>query len=438
VGKRDRGAICIDRRVINLKGGKMRLVKDTLIVVSLLIMGCSDVDNPPSTKMVGGELVVDLDGKFIKKSLLDKSVPGVDENSTVYGQKAYKIPYITTDEEGNEVNASGYMVVPKGLPDELIALKGYSVVSDDHGTIFSNQEALSVIASTTNSPSGSSILFTSLGGFVTLQPDYIGFGDSVGHYHPFVMKKSLANATVDFIKAAREFAQNNDINLNSQLFITGYSEGGYAALATLQKIEQEGIDMPVTLAMPMAGPYDLNLTAFGVLSQEALVEPSFMADTAYAYANAYDKEYSEIVNEPYASKLPTLFDGSKFMEEIDAELTNVTTGEEGLFNPLFVYDFANNVNNWFRVAMVANSVHTWAPKTPIKLAHCKGDGVIPYQMSEWTKANLEAYGATSVELMPIEQMLGIPVEVGHSECGALAYGLATKVFATVRASTVGY
>jgi len=109
-----------------------------------------------------------------------------------------------------------------------------------------------------------------------------------------------------------------------------------------------------------------------------------------------------------------------------------------LFNPLFVYDFANNVNNWFRVAMVANSVHTWAPKTPIKLAHCKGDGVIPYQMSEWTKANLEAYGATSVELMPIEQTLGIPVEVGHSECGALAYGLATKVFATVRASTIGY
>jgi len=116
----------------------------------------------------------------------------------------------------------------------------------------------------------------------------------------------------------------------------------------------------------------------------------------------------------------------------------VTTGEEGLFNPLFVYDFANNVNNWFRVAMVANSVHTWAPKTPIKLAHCKGDGVIPYQMSEWTKANLEAYGATSVELMPIEQTLDIPVEVGHSECGALAYGLATKVFAATRASTIGY
>jgi hypothetical protein len=88
--------------------------------------------------------------------------------------------------------------------------------------------------------------------------------------------------------------------------------------------------------------------------------------------------------------------------------------------------------------MVENSVHAWAPKTPIKLAHCKGDGVIPYQMSEWTKAHLDVYGATSVELIPIEETLGIPIDIGHSECGVLAYGLATKVFASIRQSTIGY
>jgi len=416
----------------------MRLYIGVLTLASLLMIGCSNLEEPASTQMDGGELVVSLDGKFIKKSLLDNHTPGITEDTVVYGQKAYKIPYVTTDEEGNEVNVSGYMVVPTGLPQELIDVKGFSVVSDDHGTIFNNNETLSVIATTTNSPSGASIILTSLAGFVTLEPDYIGFGDSVGHYHPFVMKKSLANATVDFIKAAREFAQKNDIHLNDQLFLTGYSEGGYAALATLQKIEQEHIDMPITLATPMAGPYDLELIAFGVLAQPTLVEPSFIADVAYAYERAYDREYNEIINEPYASKLPYLFDGSMYMEEIDAELTTKTTGEDGLFSPSFVYDFVNNSDNWFRQALVDNSLHRWNPQTSIRLIHCKGDDVIPYQMSEWTKANLDAYGGVDVQVIPVEDTLGIPSEVQHSACGVLAYSLTSHIFADIRLATIGY
>jgi len=416
----------------------MRFNGFVVIVASLLMIGCSSLDKPDSTKMEGGELVVSLDGKFIKKSLLDKKVSGITQDTVVYGQKAYKIPYTTTDEEGNEVQVSGYMVVPTGLPDALIDAKGFSVVSDDHGTIFHNNETLSVIASLTNTPSGSSIILSSLAGFVTLQPDYIGFGDSVDHYHPFVLKKSLANATVDFIKAAREFAKNNDIHLNDQLFITGYSEGGYAALATLQKIEQEHIDMPITLATPMAGPYDLNLTAFGVLSQEKLSEPSFMADVAYAYANAYSHPYDDIINEPYASKLSSLFDGTKYMEEIDKELTYKTTGDDGLFASVFVYDFANNADNWFRKALVENSLQRWNPQTSIRLLHCKGDDIIPYEMSVWTKANLDAYGAKDTQIISIEDALGLPYEVGHSQCGILAYSLSSHIFANIRKSTIGY
>jgi len=417
----------------------MKLYSILLIVASLFIGGCGSLDKPVSDNVNGGELVVSLDGKFIKKTLLDRHIAGITKDTIVYGQKAYKIPYITTDEEGNEVNASGYMVVPIGLPDMLIDVKGFSVVSDDHGTIFHDKdETLSVIATRTNSPSGSSIIYSSLAGFVTLQPDYIGFGDSVGHYHPFVLKKSLANATVDFIKAAKEFANNNGIHLNNQLFITGYSEGGYAALATLQKIEQEHIDMPVTLAVPMAGPYDLNLTAFSVLSQKQLSEPSFMANVAYAYANAYSYPYNDIVNEPYASRLSSLFDGTKHMNEIDKELTYQTTGDDGLFASVFVNDFIKDTNNWFRRALVDNSLQRWNPQTSIRFLHCKGDDIIPYKMSQWTKKNLDAYGAKDTQIITVEDALGISSDIGHSQCGALAYGLSSHIFADIRKTTIGY
>ena len=233
----------------------MKHLNKVILAVSVLFfVGCgSDLDQPVNEQVKSGEVVVDLDGASIKKSLIDAKVPGVDDSTTVYGYKAYKIPYTTTDEEGNSVKVSGLMVVPTGVP-EAVTQAGFSMVSDDHGTIFANAEAPTVIAEGTSAPAGSSGILTSLFAFVTLQPDYIGFGDSSSHYHPFVLKNSLAESTVDFINAAKKFAQENSIHLNGQLFLTGYSEGGYAAMASLQKIENEG-ELQVTMAAPMAGPY---------------------------------------------------------------------------------------------------------------------------------------------------------------------------------------
>ena len=162
-----------------------------LLSMTLYFVGCGDLSKPSNEEVIGGKVLVDIDGNTIKKSLIAKKTPRIDMNTTVYGYKAYKIPYSTTDEKGNTVAASGLMVVPKGLPDTLIAAKGLSVVSDNHGTIFSNEDAPSVVAGTNNAPEGSSVILTSIFGFVTLQPDYVGFGDSSEIYHPFILKSHL-------------------------------------------------------------------------------------------------------------------------------------------------------------------------------------------------------------------------------------------------------
>jgi hypothetical protein len=280
-----------------------QIAKSILVVTALLFIGCGDSLSKPTIEAVnGGELFVNFPGTAIKSSLVEKGL--IDENRTVYGYKAYKIPYVTTDEEGNEVKASGLFVIPTGLPAIVHTTLGLSMVSDDHGTIFANREAPSVLADSTGAPEGSAILLTALGGFATLQPDYIGFGDSNDHYHPFVLKDSLANSTVDFIKQVKVFSKDNNITLNNQLFLTGYSEGGYASMATLKKIEEEQLtDLKVTMAAPMAGPYALKMMADGVFSQPKLGVPSFMANVGYSYAKANAQEVNSVINEPYASKL---------------------------------------------------------------------------------------------------------------------------------------
>ena len=420
-----------------------RMFRLALVVPVWFIVGCGGLDQPANEVVDGGEVVVDLSGDVIKGSLLAAGTPGVDETTTVYGYKAYKIPYTTTDEEGNSVEVSGLMVVPTGLPDVVYSTLGLSMVSDSHETIFANADAPTQIAGATSSVAGSPVALTSLGGFVTLQADYIGFGDSVDHYHPFMLKKSLANATVDFINAAKVFATNNDINLNGQLFLTGYSEGGYAAMATLQKIETE-TDLQVTLSAPMAGPYAIEALAKGVLSAPVMPIPSFMTNVGYAYSFAYDIDIASIVNEPYASSLDDLFDGSKARPEIDAALTTQTTGVDGLFNPDFVADFLAPEDNWFNLAARENDVHTWVPKSSVRLLHCLGDDVVPYALSELTEGTMLAMsgGAADVSIVPIEvavtQDPTTALRYGHVECGPVAYSVATKIFAETRALTIGY
>lgn len=414
------------------------IVKTIVMVTPLLFIGCGDGLSQPSTEEIkGGELFVNFPGSAIKPNLVKAGF--IDANRTVYGYKAFKIPYTTHDEKGDEVKVSGLFVIPTGLPTVVTTQLGLSMVSDDHGTIFAKNEAPSAIADNTGAPDGSSILMTALGGFATLQPDYIGFGDSKDHYHPFILKNSLANATVDFIKQVKIFAKDNNITLNNQLFLTGYSEGGYASMATLKKIEEEQLaDIKVTMAAPMAGPYALKAMADGVLNEAKLGVPSFMANVGYSYAKANDEEVSSIINEPYASQLPTLFNGDLDRTKIDPQLTQDTTGAKGLFVQSFVTDYFKNETNWFKVAVTENSLHAWVPTTPVRLVHCEGDDVIPYAISQLTEATMKAMGATNVVLVPVEKSLGMNTKVGHGSCGSLAYTVATGIFAKVRKQTIGY
>ncbi len=418
-------------------------LKKTMLVLSpLLFLACGGGDsttNETSTEAptkIEGKLVVDFPASAVKAGLIDAGV--IESNRTVYGYKAYKIPYVTTDEEGNSVNVSGLLVIPTGLPEPVKDL-GLSMVSDGHGTIFANNKAPSVTASKYGVPDGSSVILTSLGAFATLQPDYIGFGDSREHYHPFILKDSLANATVDFIKQVKLFTKEQNIKLNNQLFLTGYSEGGYSSMAALKKIEEEDLsDLAVTLAAPMAGPYTLKEMADSILTQERLLVPSFMANFGYAYAKAHDEAIDSVINEPYASMLENLLNGDLNRTQIDGNLTTLTTSNEGLFSQDFVSNYLTQDDFWFKRALVKNTLHNWAPTTPIRLVHCKGDNVIPYAISELTQQSMQSLGASDVELIPVEQSLGLPTQLGHGECGLPAYAVTTKMFAKIRKQTIGY
>ncbi|ADV47260.1 alpha/beta hydrolase family protein [Nitratifractor salsuginis] len=416
--------------------------------IAWLLNGCGGGSEPLETaKVQGGEVLVDLPANALRQVLIKKGTPGVDENSTLFGYRAYRIEYETVDEDGLPVKASGLMVVPTEegtTPADARKLafmksKGLSLVSDSHGTIFADKEAPTAVAEATMEPVGSPVILTSMAGFVTLQADYIGYGSSANHYHPYLLKNSSAAATEDFIEAARNFAKKNGFPLNGQLYVTGYSEGGYVAMAALQKLEADG--ERVVYAAPMAGPYMLDQMAKGVLSSDTLPIPSFMADTAYAYALSYHQPVTSLVKELYASKLPTLFDGRYSRPEIDKQLTHVT---RDLFTDEAITQVLDeNRSFWFYGALLRNSTAYWAPQTTVRLVHCMGDDVVPYQISSATADVMSnTFHARDVSVVPVEVAItgdpGTALRYGHVECAPYAYGVVAQMFSQVRRATVGY
>ena len=354
--------------------------------------------------------------KELQNSTSEQTQQNLDNNGyptdqyQIHGYKSYKISYSTTDEDGKEVQASGLFTVPRNIDPN----KGVALVSYSHGTISLNTNAPSVYSQNHKLPHYSAIFFTIYGGMATASADYIGYGDSKTHYHPYLLKKSSVNANIDFIKAVKKFANKQGIKLNSNLFVTGYSEGGYIAMATLQKLEEQNIE--VKAAAPMAGPYDLKYaadSALGLKSEDMSFVASYNILTFNAYAKAYNKNISTIIKPPYDKKIDTLLDKKHSFKDIARELPD---NLDDLMQEDFKNSYINNSDNWFVTALKDNSVNSWLPKSKLRIVHCKSDDQVPYTIAKNTYNSMKEKGADIELIVPDKDTDGY----GHIDCSAPA------------------
>ena len=165
-----------------------------------------------------------------------------------YAVKWYQVVYETIDPLGGRTTASGGLFLPQGVGKNL-PLFSYS-----HGTTTLTNDVASIYNSG-EYPVG--LLFAATG-YATVLPDYLGMGSSPG-LHPYIHARSEATASVDMLRAARNYCARNNIGLNGQLFLAGYSQGGHAAMALHRELEQYHTnEFAITASAPMAGPYDMS------------------------------------------------------------------------------------------------------------------------------------------------------------------------------------
>ncbi len=436
------------------KGFKLSFVASAVILA--LFSGCG-YDNE-GKNVVGDNLLISAD---TFKPVVD--VPraaiqaGMDAKSTgqkaLLGVKAYKVNYMTTDDNGKSIEASGLITIPDLTPEFLAAYKAnklpglenkkhddftLSIVSDQHGTVFKATEAPTSQALLTHAPNSLSTAFSSAALFMTVQPDYIGVGDTVVS-HPFVLEKSLANATADMIEAAITFANKAGLPINGQVFLSGYSEGGYATMAAAKEIQENRPNINLKAVAPMAGPYDMDKIGLGAISSTVMAYPPYLAYVIKSYDEVYsDVDRNDIIVSDYASKLDSVFNGEHNTSVAYMMLPNVITGgadgqnPNKLFKEEFIAEYKTNPDTPLRKHFVQNSPINWKPEMPMKLLHCTNDMVIPYAMSELAIKSFKEQGATQVELIPINNVTAQAHSTVHSQCGIYAYAQVIPWFASIR------
>jgi pimeloyl-ACP methyl ester carboxylesterase len=361
-------------------------------LIFVLLVSCGEDPSPPETNLVSATSQFSRTASELK-TFLGTVNPDLPLASLKYDVELYKIVY-TTEYNGESIEASALVILPKGVTSNV------PVVSFQHGTISAHSEAPTALA-----PSNTQlILYTALAspGLIAVVPDFIGFGSSKSLLHPYYVEDVTATTVVDAIRAARDLAGQKSAASDSRVLLAGYSQGGYATMATHKYIETEEPDgFDLIASFPAAGGYDIkNMQEyfFGLATYE---QPFYLAFVAQAYKTHYkwSQSLTDMFREPYASRIPELLNGTKTSSEINLNLTNSIPD---LLTAEVLTGIETNVKFTALVtAFHENSLTDWTPKKPIYMYHGDQDGTVPYSNSVVTREKLIANGSTSVTLTPL-------------------------------------
>ena len=307
-----------------------------------------------------------------------------------YSVETISINYYSVDGSGKQIIVSGALLIPQGT-DNL------PLVSIQHGTQTKRDLVASV--SPTNSTEGTVGLIMASMGYLVVVPDYLGFGTS-NVMHPYIHAASLIPSIIDIMRAGKIYSSQNQITLDGRIFLTGYSEGGYATLAAQRAIEAEySQEFNLTAVAPLAGPYDLYGMMQTVFQTGQYNHTAYIAYILTAYNDIYKwNRVNDFFNAPYSSTVQSLFNGSKTYDEIVNQLPSN-------FYALMDSTFVNNVRNGNELAFIGslqeNTLLDWLPLTPINFFHGDADDISPYQNSVTAVQRLTANGGTNIQLTTI-------------------------------------
>jgi predicted esterase len=304
-----------------------------------------------------------------------------------YGVDQYRIVYRTVSAAGRPTTASGLVVLPAS------AARTLHTVAYEHGTLVTRSDAPSVDDSDARvSPT----LFAGRG-YAAVAPDYLGLGKGPG-FHPYMDTATEVTASVDMLRAARLFAAGHGRTLDGHVLVTGFSQGGAAAMA-LARALQDNADRHIRLSgvAPISGPYDVQHAEIPAAFTDRTLDPK---EAAFYFAywtvsmnrlhHLYDAPAQAFLP-PYDTTVDQLFDGRHSEQQVFA---GVPDTPQKLLTPQFVHRLQHPTGSLLE-AMRDNDTtcSNWTPKVPVHLYAARGDRDVAIANSRHCQAALTTAGA---------------------------------------------
>lgn len=226
--------------------------------------------------------------------------------------------YGTVGGANEATDASGVMMIPVPNGTEATCLGPRPIVLYAHGTNISKDYNLADVANPNNPAAGESGLLMAMyaaQGYIVVAPNYAGYDTSRLGYHPYVNATQQSTEMIDILTAAKSALPAGAAS--TKLFVTGYSQGGFVAMATVRAIQAlNDPTLTVAASAPMSGPYAMSAyTDFIFMGGVPLGSTAFAPMLTTSYKNSYPDlsiygDPSDIYESAYATGIESLIPGS--------------------------------------------------------------------------------------------------------------------------------
>jgi pimeloyl-ACP methyl ester carboxylesterase len=310
-----------------------------------------------------------------------------------------RITYYSRDAYGEKIELTGMLYLPKPHIFK-IGPRSVKLLLYPHGTELKKSRVPS-------NNDGDEWIFGAVaalvGGFAVAMPDLPGMGGAAAdRYHPYCHADSLAYSIVDMGRAVTEAFDRDlrfDYEWDGRLYVMGYSEGGYAAMAAVKELQLnagEYPDLAVTASACMAGPYDLTGAMRTLMIDPTLKfpRPFFLPYVVYGYHAVYPDgpfDPSDALNDALLPDITTWMDGSQTGDYVNPLIAEALGVEPTDVNPRDMLDaqwvatqLDDDVYETSDVGVIlaANNLWSdWAPSTPMLMRQSPDDDCVPFDNS---------------------------------------------------------
>jgi predicted esterase len=345
----------------------------------------------------------------------------------------YRVHYNTVGGAGEGTDASAAVFVPSGSGSSCSNSR--PVLLYAHGTSLQKSYDMADIANNTEARLAAAVFAAQ--GFIVVAPNYAGYGGSSLGYHPYLDRVQEGADMIDALRAARSSFTGIGARDSGKLLVTGYSQGGYVALAAQRAMQEAGSEFTLAAAAGMSGPYALARFGdelFGGAPRDGatVIVPTIINAGQHASAALY-RTPSDVYEAQYAPTIADLVPGTLGAGDLVSQgklpATALFAAGSMPQTPGYTQYFgANNlIRSDYRAAylldaaahpcdqsasaplscapehslrkwLVRNDLRSYLPAAPTLLCGGHDDPTVPYFNTTAASAYFRARGAAIVEL----------------------------------------